>query len=113
MLCAVNFWLLPGHVFSLLDETELANFTKLSNASLKKDTVLASEKKWKRSSNFSDGIDVDQGISTVDVSVVVNRPNKATQVSLVDSGVWKQIHNDLNQHWWYSRYRTQKLVPFN
>ena len=87
MLCAVNFWLLPGHVFSLLDETELANFNKFKNASLKKDTVLASEKKWKRSSNVSHRLDVDQGISKANVSVVVNRPNKATQISLVDPGV--------------------------
>ena len=87
MLCAVNFWLLPGHVFSLLDETELASFNKFKNASLKKDTVLASEKKWERSSNVSHRLDVDQGISKANVSVVVNRPNKATQISLVDPGV--------------------------
>lgn len=33
------------------------------------------------------GLDVEQGISKADVAVVVNCPNKATQISLVDPGV--------------------------
>ena len=80
----------PGNVFPLLDESEIVKFTKFVNASLKQDTALASggtlKGRKKRSTSFSHGFAVDDGINTVTVSIVVERPNMVSHVSLVSPG---------------------------
>ena len=77
-----------GNIFPLQDESELIKFTEFVNVSLRQDTVVASGgtmiETAKRSALSSDEFAVDDGISTVTVSVVVSRRNMAGQVSLFD-----------------------------
>ena len=82
--------MLSGEVFPLHDDSEIVKFTKFINASLKRNTVIASGGTLKgrviRSTSFSHAFAVDDGISTVIVSIVVGRPNMVSLVSLVGPG---------------------------
>ena len=81
---------LSGNVFSLPDDSEIVKFTKFINASLQQDTSLAfggtSKGRVTRSTPFSHGFAVDDGMNTVTVSIVVGRPNMVSHVSLVGPG---------------------------
>ena len=80
-------------IFPLKNETELIEFTEFVNTSLKQDTVIASggtlRGRVKRSALISHGFSVDDGISTVTVSIVVAQPNMVSQVSLIGPGNFK------------------------
>ena len=77
-----------GNIFPLQNERELVKFTEFVNVSLRQDTVVASggtiTETVKRSTSSSHGFAVDDGISTIIVSVVVSLRDMAGQVSLFD-----------------------------
>lgn len=82
--------MLLGRVFPLRNDDELLQFAKLVNISFNQDATLTfggtATGRIKRSTSFSHGFVVDDGISKIIASIVVSQPNTASQVSLVDPG---------------------------
>ena len=87
--------LLLGRVFPLDTDAELVKFAELADSSFKQDTALTfggtRTGRIKRSTSFSHGFVVDDGISKITVSIVVSRANMASQVTLIDPGNAKVI----------------------